>query len=97
MSMRRYAQDDVVDAVVIGTGAGGAPLAARLAAAGLSIVALGYICAQSNHFPAVRFQKAFGIVETLGLTCDDADLPATFCKTLGNGETDTGAGAGHDD
>ncbi|MEI5688347.1 GMC family oxidoreductase [Sphingomonas kyungheensis] len=31
---------DTVDAVVIGTGAGGAPLAARLAAAGLSVVAL---------------------------------------------------------
>ena len=31
---------DVVDAVVIGTGAGGAPLTARLAAAGLSVVAL---------------------------------------------------------
>ena len=32
--------NDVVDAVVIGTGAGGAPLLARLAAAGCSVVAL---------------------------------------------------------
>ena len=37
----RYNFDsDIVDAVVIGTGAGGAPLIARLAAAGLSVVAL---------------------------------------------------------
>ncbi len=39
-AMRRHATQDVVDAVVVGTGAGGAPLLARLAAAGLSVVAL---------------------------------------------------------
>ena len=39
-AMKRYGTEDVVDAVVIGTGAGGAPLLARLAAAGLSVVAL---------------------------------------------------------
>jgi choline dehydrogenase-like flavoprotein len=38
--MKRYAVGDTVDAVVIGTGAGGAPLLARLASAGLSVVAL---------------------------------------------------------
>ncbi len=38
--MRRYKPVDIVDAVVIGTGAGGAPLLARLAGAGLSVVAL---------------------------------------------------------
>ncbi|WP_235535166.1 GMC family oxidoreductase [Sphingomonas sp. Leaf339] len=38
--MRRYAATDMVDAVVIGTGAGGAPLLARLAQAGLKVVAL---------------------------------------------------------
>ena len=38
--MRRYAPDDEVDAVVIGTGPGGAPLLARLARAGLRVVAL---------------------------------------------------------
>ena len=38
--MRRYRPADPVDAVVVGTGAGGAPLIARLAAAGLSVVAL---------------------------------------------------------
>lgn len=37
---KHYATTDIVDAIVIGTGAGGAPILARLAAAGLSIVAL---------------------------------------------------------
>ncbi|WP_322965430.1 GMC family oxidoreductase [Sphingomonas fuzhouensis] len=40
MSRASYADQDMVDAVVIGTGAGGAPLTARLAKAGLSVVAL---------------------------------------------------------
>ena len=38
--MKQYRTDDVVDVVVIGTGAGGAPVLARLAGAGLSVVAL---------------------------------------------------------
>ena len=37
---RKYRQSDVVDVVVVGTGAGAAPLLSRLAAAGLSVVAL---------------------------------------------------------
>ena len=36
---RRFSNDETVDAVVIGTGAGGAPLLARLAEAGLRVVA----------------------------------------------------------
>ncbi|MGI4829930.1 MAG: GMC family oxidoreductase [Janthinobacterium lividum] len=39
-SMRRHDLEDVVDAVVIGTGAGGSPLLAKLAAAGRKVVAL---------------------------------------------------------
>ena len=39
-AMRHYPPSQIVDAVVIGTGAGGAPIMARLAAAGLSVVAL---------------------------------------------------------
>ncbi len=39
-TMRRHGDDEEVDAVVIGTGAGGAPLMARLAAAGRTVVAL---------------------------------------------------------
>ncbi len=38
--MKRYAADETLDAVVIGTGAGGAPVLARLAAAGLKVIAL---------------------------------------------------------
>ena len=38
--MKIYGTRDVVDVVVIGTGAGGAPVLSRLAAAGLSVVAL---------------------------------------------------------
>ncbi len=38
--MREYSRDESVDALVIGTGSGGAPLLARLAGAGLSVVAL---------------------------------------------------------
>ena len=38
--MRQYAETDEVDAVVIGTGAGGAPLLAKFAAAGMRVVAL---------------------------------------------------------
>ena len=38
--MRRYTLEDAVDVVVIGTGAGGAPALARLARAGLKVVAL---------------------------------------------------------
>ncbi len=38
--MRKYLNTEVVDAVVIGTGAGGAPIISRLAKAGLKVVAL---------------------------------------------------------
>ncbi|WP_428378004.1 GMC family oxidoreductase [Lichenicoccus sp.] len=38
--MRHYREHEIVDVAVIGTGAGGAPLLARLAGAGLSAVAL---------------------------------------------------------
>ena len=42
---KSYPLTDTVDAVVIGTGAGGAPIMARLASAGLSLVAL-----EAGHF-----------------------------------------------
>lgn len=38
--MRYYSTQETVDAVIIGTGAGGAPLMARFAKAGLKVVAL---------------------------------------------------------
>jgi choline dehydrogenase-like flavoprotein len=39
-AIRRYDDSDEVDAVVVGTGAGGAPIIAKLAAAGMRVVAL---------------------------------------------------------
>lgn len=38
--MQKYQNKQVVDAVVIGTGAGAAPIISRLAQAGLTVVAL---------------------------------------------------------
>lgn len=46
--MERHGLDTVVDAVIVGTGAGGAPLLAQLAQAGLAVVALE---AGRNHDP----------------------------------------------
>ncbi len=40
MPVKKFDVNDVVDSVVIGTGAGGAPLLSRLAKAGLKVVAL---------------------------------------------------------
>lgn len=48
-SMQNYDLDDSVDVVVVGTGAGGAPLLARLAEQGLRVIALE---AGPNHDPA---------------------------------------------
>ncbi len=50
--MKRFSPDAEVDCLVIGTGAGGAPLLARLAAAGLKVVALE---AGPWHNPATDF------------------------------------------
>jgi len=49
---RKYATEDIVDAVVVGTGAGGAPIIARLASAGLRVVDLE---AGQHWNPAVDF------------------------------------------
>ncbi len=51
-AMRHWTESEIVDAVVIGTGAGGGPLLARLAQAGLKIVALeaGKFCNPARDF-----------------------------------------------
>ncbi|MBC7423153.1 MAG: GMC family oxidoreductase, partial [Ferruginibacter sp.] len=38
--MQKYSDTDIVDAVIIGTGAGGSPILARLSKAGLHCVAV---------------------------------------------------------
>ncbi len=50
--MQLFSENEIVDAVVIGTGAGGAPLLARLAKAGLKVVALE---AGEHWAPAIDF------------------------------------------
>ncbi len=52
-AMRTYPTHEEVDAVVVGTGAGGAPLLARLAQAGLRVVALeaGQFWSPAQDFP----------------------------------------------
>ncbi|QDH16909.1 GMC family oxidoreductase [Swingsia samuiensis] len=51
--MKTYSNQDVVDVVVIGSGAGGAPLAAKLAQHGKTVVVLeaGPLFSASNHTP----------------------------------------------
>ncbi len=52
-AQRRYPDDEVVDVVVVGTGAGGAPLLARLAREGLTAVAFeaGRNTEPEDHLP----------------------------------------------
>ena len=87
-SMRQYATDDIVDAVIIGTGAGGAPLLAKLASAGLRVVALE---AGRNWDPATDF--ATDEIEQaklywLGERLSAGDMPVAF------GANNSGTGVG---
>ena len=85
--MRRYDTAELVDAVVIGTGAGGAPLLARLANAGLRAVALE---AGRNHdpesFPADTL--AAGDIYWLGERLSAGAMPQAF------GANNSGMGVG---
>ncbi|WP_260929245.1 GMC family oxidoreductase [Novosphingobium sp. 9] len=64
---RKFACDDIVDAVIVGSGAGGAPLAARLAAAGLSVVVLeaGRRFSPADHTPDERAADIYWMDERL--------------------------------
>ena len=86
-NMRRYATSEIVDAVVIGTGAGGAPLLARLAGAGLRVVALE---AGSNHTPEdyPADELAASAIYWLGERLSDGDAPNVF------GANNSGKGVG---
>lgn len=60
-SMRSYREAEEVDAVVIGTGAGGAPILAKLAAAGLRVVALeagNWFHSPAEEFPTDELDSA---------------------------------------
>ncbi len=86
--MRQYGLDETVDAVVIGTGAGGAPLLAKLASAGLRVVALE---AGRNWDPGVDY--ATDEIEQsklywLGERLSDGGMPVAF------GANNSGTGVG---
>lgn len=84
---RRYADDEIVDAVVIGTGAGGAPLLAALAARGLRVVALE---AGRNFEPGELTGDETEAVEINWMSerLSDGDDPTAF------GQNNSGRGVG---
>jgi choline dehydrogenase-like flavoprotein len=85
--MKHFAQTDIVDAVVIGTGAGGAPLLAKLAKAGLSVVALE---AGRNWTPEdfAADETAAADLYWLGERLSDGAMPNAF------GANNSGTGVG---
>lgn len=87
--MQRFREEDEVDAVVIGTGAGGAPILATLAAAGLRIVALEagpWFTSPGNDFATDELSagKIYWTDERLS----DGDTPEVF----GGNNSGTGVG-----
>ena len=87
-SMRQYPLDEIVDAVVIGTGAGGAPLLAKLALAGRSVVALE---AGQNWNPSTDFatdEIAAAPIYWLGERLSAGKTPEAF------GANNSGTGVG---
>ncbi len=86
--MKQYGTQDVVDAVVIGTGAGGAPLLSKLARAGLRVVALE---AGRNWTPAKDFatdEVAATELYWLGERLSAGETPEAF----GGNNSGTGVG-----
>ncbi len=85
--MKTYGTDEIVDAVVIGTGAGGAPLLSRLASAGLRVVALE---AGRNWDPETypADEIAASGIYWLGERLSDGDTPNVF------GANNSGMGVG---
>jgi choline dehydrogenase-like flavoprotein len=86
--MKFYSTSETVDAVVVGTGAGGAPLMARLAAAGLSVVALeaGKHWTPSRDFATDERAQAKLFWNDERLSAGDDPLP------FGNNNSGTGVG-----
>ncbi len=86
-NMRRFSNDDEVDAVVIGTGAGGGPLLARLASKGLNVVALE---AGKWHDPRnfATDERAQGFLFWLDERLSAGDNPVAF------GSNNSGIGVG---
>ena len=87
-AMRTYPTHEEVDAVVVGTGAGGAPLLARLAQAGLRVVALeaGRFWSPAHDFPTD--ERAQGKLFWNDERLSDGDDPLPF------GSNNSGTGVG---
>ncbi len=88
-SMKHYGENEEVDAVVIGTGAGGAPLMAKLAAAGRSVVALE--AGPWFESPAEQFatdELSAGHIYWLGERLSGGETPEVF----GGNTSGTGVG-----
>jgi choline dehydrogenase-like flavoprotein len=86
--MKTYGLDETVDVVVIGTGAGGAPVLAKLAEAGLSVVAL-----EAGRWwnPAKDYaadEVAMGELYWLGERLSAGETPTAF----GGNNSGTGVG-----
>src|SRR5687768_1399443 len=86
--MRFFSTSETVDALVVGTGAGGAPLTARLAAAGLSVVALeaGKHWSPARDFATDERAQAKLFWNDERLSAGDDPLP------FGNNNSGTGVG-----
>jgi choline dehydrogenase-like flavoprotein len=87
-AMKSYRTDETVDAVVVGTGAGGAPLLMRLARAGLRVVALE---AGRNWSPAEDFatdEEVAGALYWPGERLSAGKTPEAF----GGNNSGTGVG-----
>ena len=87
--MRRYSEEEEVDAVVIGTGAGGAPILAKLAAAGLRVVALeagAWFASPASDFPTDELSASK--IYWLGERLSAGQTPIVF------GANNSGTGVG---
>lgn len=86
--MKQYSINETVDAIVIGTGAGGAPLLARLAKAGLKVVALeaGKYWKPTEDFPTDERAQEKLFWNDERLSAGDDPLP------FGNNNSGTGVG-----
>ena len=85
--MRAFDVDEIVDVVVVGTGAGGAPLLARLAEGGLRVVALE---AGPNHDPAdyTADEVDATVINWMSSRFSGGDAPTAF------GSNNSGFGVG---
>ena len=86
--MQTFPEDEVLDAVVIGTGAGGAPLLSRLARAGLKVVALD----AGNHWSAAKDFATDEVSQSKLFWTDERLSAGMDPLPFGNNNSGTGVG-----